>query len=34
MIMMAEHFIHAREMLAEFLAVMFNRAKCEGHPDT
>ena len=29
-----EHFIHARDMLVELLAVMFNRAMCEGFPDT
>ena len=32
--LVAEHFIHARDMLAELLAVMFNRAMCEGLPDT
>ena len=30
----AEHFIHARDMLAEPLAVLFNRAMCEGFPST
>ena len=32
--LVAEHFIHARDMLAELLAMMFNRAMCEGLPDT
>ena len=32
--LVAEHLIHARDMLAELLAVMFNRAMCEGFPDT
>ena len=28
--LVAEHFMHARDMLVELLAVMFNRAMCEG----
>ena len=32
--LVAEHFMHARDMLAELLAVMFNRAMYEGLPDT
>ena len=32
--LVAEHFMHARDMLAEFLAWMFNRAMYEGFPDT
>eukprot|EP00250_Pteridium_aquilinum_P021770 c25217_g4_i1 orf=6-257(-) len=32
--LVAEHFIHARDMLAELLAVVFNRAMCEGLPDS
>jgi len=32
--LVAMHFIHARDMLAELLAMMFNRAMCEGLPDT
>ena len=32
--LVAEHFIHARDMLVEVLAVLFNRAMCEGLPET
>ena len=30
--LVAEHFIHAKDMLAKFLAMMFNCAMCEGLP--
>ena len=30
----AEHFIHARDMIADLLALMFNRAMCEGFLET
>ena len=32
--LVVEHFIHARDLLAELLALMFNRAMCEGLPET
>ncbi|MCO5577030.1 hypothetical protein L7F22_030852 [Adiantum nelumboides] len=32
--LVAEHFIHARDTLVEVLAVLFNRAMCEGLPET
>ena len=32
--LVAEHFIHARDLLMEVLAVMFNRAMCERLPET
>ena len=32
--LVAEHFIHARDMLAELLVVMFNRTMCEDLPNT
>ncbi|MCO5581886.1 hypothetical protein L7F22_035775 [Adiantum nelumboides] len=32
--LVAEHFIHARDMLVELLAVLFNRVMCEGLLET
>ena len=32
--LVAEHFIHVRDLLTKLLVVMFNRAMCEGLPDT
>ena len=32
--LVAEHFIHARDMLVEILAVLFNRVMCEGLPES
>ncbi|MCO5551840.1 hypothetical protein L7F22_005344 [Adiantum nelumboides] len=32
--LVAEHLIHARDMLVKVLAVLFNRAMCEGLPET
>ncbi|RYA43708.1 hypothetical protein DD606_25245, partial [Enterobacter cloacae complex sp. GF14B] len=32
--LVAEHFVHARDLLAKLLAVMFNHAMREGLPDT
>ncbi|KAH7440397.1 hypothetical protein KP509_04G105200 [Ceratopteris richardii] len=32
--LVAEHSIHARDMLMEVLVVLFNRAMCEGLPET
>ena len=32
--LVVEHFVHARDLLAELLAMIFNYAMCEGLPDT
>ena len=32
--LVAEHFIHAKNILAELITVMFNKAMSEGFPDT
>ena len=32
--LVAEHLIHARDLLSEVLAQLFNRVMCEGLPDS
>ena len=32
--LVAEHFIHAKDIITGFITVMFNRALNEGFPDT
>ena len=32
--LVAEHFIHAKDIIAGLITVMFNRAMSEGFPDT